>query len=65
MENKEIKMSFPPEFVCDYAKKMLESARNGKNNGPAELAMLTDICTMLDIAASVMTPSQPDAGNEK
>ena len=62
MKPKTIKMNFPPEMVVDYAKKMTAAAKKGENNGPAEIAMLTDICTMLEIAAGVMTPSQPDAG---
>ena len=65
MKNNLIKMSFPPAFVVDYAKKMLAHARKGKNNGPGELAVLADIVTMLEVAESVMTPSQPDAGNTK
>lgn len=65
MENKIIEMHLPPAFVVDYAKKMLEQAKKGKNNGPGELAVLADIVTMLEVAESVMTPSQPDAGNEK
>lgn len=65
MENKIIKMSFPPAFIVDYARKMLAHAEKGKNNGPGELAVLADIVTMLEIAEGVMTPSQPDAGNKK
>lgn len=65
MEKKLIKMSLPPGFVVDYAKKMLEHAKKGKNNGPGELAVLTDIVTMLEVAESVMAPSQSDTGNTK
>lgn len=65
MGNNLIKMSFPPAFVVDYAKKMLAHAKKGENNGPGELAMLSDIVTMLEIAEGVMQPSQPDAGNKK
>ena len=65
MENKIIEMHLPPGFVVDYAKKMLAHAEKGKNNGPGELAVLADIVTMLEVAESVMTPGQPDAGNTK
>lgn len=67
MENKPkiVELTYPPEFVLEYAHKLLEAAKKGRNNGPAELAMLTDICTMLEIAKDKMTPSQPDAGKDK
>ena len=58
-------MNFPPEMVVDYTKKMLDAAKKGKHNGPAELAMLADIHTMCGIAADNMTPHLPDAGNDK
>ena len=62
-EKRQIEMHFPPEFVLQYGRKLLAAAKGGKNNGPAEIAMLTDIVTMLEIATGAMEPSQPDAGN--
>ena len=64
--SKVVQMSFPPHFVVDYGRKLKAAAEKGRNNGPAEIAMLTDIVTMLEIAEGVMEreqPSQPDAGN--
>lgn len=61
-----VQMSYPPSFVVDYAKKLKAAAEKGRNNGPAEIAMLTDIVTMLGIAQGVMTPepTHPDDGNK-
>lgn len=54
-----IKMNFPPDYVGEYVKKWLEQAKKEKRPA-AELAMISDIATMVGIAKGVMRPDKKE-----
>lgn len=58
--NKVIKLHFPPHFIREYAEKMLAATKEKPNNGPAEVAMLEDMVTLIKIAESNLAPSGPE-----
>lgn len=58
-----IKMHYPTEVVVKYAKGLLENVKK-ENNGPAEVAMIKDIVTMLEIAKANMKCA-PSASGKK
>lgn len=50
-------MNYPPAYVEEYVKKWAEQSKQAKNNGPAEIAMIDDIVSMIHIARGVMVES--------
>lgn len=59
-----ITMHNPPAFVVEYVKKWAAHIKEGKNNGPAECAMVEDIVTMVEIGFKNMVPVQKPAPAE-
>lgn len=51
-------MNFPPDYVENYVKNWLEEAKK-KQSAPAEVAMISDILTLVGIAKDRMKPAKP------
>lgn len=62
-----IKLNFTPGFVVGYFKNLRAHAKKEKHE-KAEIAMLDDAVTMLEIAAAMFKPepeAEPDGQNDK
>lgn len=51
-----IKLSNTPRFYLEYTKNWLAHEQKKKNPNPAELAIIADIATLIEIAVGVMEP---------
>ena len=60
--DKVIKMNFPPDMVEKYCKKWLAQAKKEKAE-VANIKMMEDIVTMVELAKKIMTPG--DGGVSK
>lgn len=53
---KTIEFNNTPEFTREYVNNWLTHARKDKKDTPAQLAVLEDVLTLIDVALSVLAP---------
>lgn len=56
-QGKPIQLQYTPEYVLKYVKNMRDKEKNGPDASPATVAMLDDICTIIEVAVGFMTPT--------
>lgn len=56
MKKEVIKLSNTPGFYLEYTRNWLEHERKKEKANPAELAIVSDIATLIEIAVGVMEP---------
>jgi len=56
MANKTIQFSNTPQLTREYVNNWLVQAKKDKKKTPAELALLQDILTLIDVALTVLIP---------
>lgn len=54
-----------PHLVREYVNNWLTHARKDKKKTPAELAVLEDILTLIDVALTVLEPVPAEPANNK
>ena len=67
-----VKLSFPPDKILDYAKRVLADAQKTQNASDpkdrvpvAQILMLKDIVKLIEIAQRAMTPAaKPNTNNQ-
>lgn len=64
MANKTIQFSNTPQLTREYVNNWLVQAKKDKKKTPAELALLQDILTLIDVALTVLEPNPKDSGNK-
>ena len=61
---KVIKMNFPPDMVVKYCKKWVAKAKKEKAE-VANIKMMEDIVTMVELAKKIMTPANGGVSETK
>lgn len=64
MANKTIQFSNTPQLTREYVNNWLVQAKKDKKKTPAELALLQDILTLIDVALTVLEPNPKESGNK-
>lgn len=64
MANKTIQFSNIPQLTREYVNNWLVQAKKDKKKTPAELALLQDILTLIDVALTVLEPNPKESGNK-
>ena len=64
MATKRIEFSNTPQLTREYVNNWLVQAKKDKKKTPAELALLQDILTLIDVALTVLAPNPKDSGNK-
>lgn len=64
MANKTIQFSNTPQLTREYVNNWLVQAKKDKKKTPAELALLQDIITLIDVALTVLEPNPKESGNK-
>lgn len=64
MANKTIQFSNTPQLTREYVNNWLVQAKKDKKKTPAELALLQDILTLIDVALTVLEPNPKKSGNK-
>ena len=64
MANKTIQFSNTPRLTREYVNNWLVQAKKDKKKTPAELALLQDILTLIDVALTVLEPNPKESGNK-
>lgn len=64
MANKTIQFSNTPQLTREYVNNWLVQAKKDKKKTPAELALLQDILTLIDVALTVLKPNPKESGNK-
>ena len=55
-----VKLSYPPEIILDYAKKIAADAKKTEDMPKAQILMMDDIVKLVEIATKAMTPAKPE-----
>lgn len=64
MTDETIQFSNTPQLTREYVNNWLVQAKKDKKKTLAELALLQDILTLIDVALTVLEPNPKESGNK-